>query len=332
MSPKTITSNQTKHGQDAHATVIEKGSSLGRDAWLRLRKNHLAMASLWFMAAIIVISFVLPLVPGIPDPNATHPELQSLPAFSKAETREGNPIFYLLGSDPLGRDVFARILYGGRVSLSVGFLATFVSLTIGVIYGATSGYVGGRLDAAMMRVVDILYALPFMIIVIILTTYVAELGSWKPVRFLNDLFGNSLWLLFLCIGAVEWLTMSRIVRGQVLSLKRQEFIEAARSLGLSQSRILFRHIIPNTIGPVIVYTTLTVPAVMRLEAILSFLGLGVQPPDASWGSLIKEGADLMASDPGLLIYPAIVFGATLFSLNFLGDGLRDALDPKSSKD
>lgn len=332
MSPKPSTSNQTKHGQDAHATAIEKGSSLGRDAWLRLRKNHLAMASLWFMVAIIVISFVLPLVPGIPDPNATHPELQSLPAFSKAETREGNSIFYLLGSDPLGRDVFARILYGGRVSLSVGFLATFVSLTIGVIYGATSGYVGGRLDAAMMRVVDILYALPFMIIVIILTTYVAELGSWKPVRFLNDLFGNSLWLLFLCIGAVEWLTMSRIVRGQVLSLKRQEFIEAARSLGLSQSRILFRHIIPNTIGPVIVYTTLTVPAVMRLEAILSFLGLGVQPPDASWGSLIKEGADLMASDPGLLIYPAIVFGATLFSLNFLGDGLRDALDPKSSKD
>jgi oligopeptide transport system permease protein len=163
-----------------------------------------------------------------------------------------------------------------------------------------------------MRIVDILYALPFMIIVIILTTY----------------FGNNLWLLFVCIGAVEWLTMSRIVRGQVRSLKGQEFIEAARSLGLSQSRIIFRHLIPNTIGPVIIYTTLTVPAVMRLEAILSFLGFGVQPPDASWGSLIKEGADRMASDPGLLLYPAIIFGATLFSLNFLGDGLRDALDPK----
>jgi oligopeptide transport system permease protein len=168
----------------------------------------------------------------------------------------------------------------------------------------------------MMRFVDILYALPFMIIVIILTTY----------------FGNNLWLLFICIGAVEWLTMSRIVRGQVISLKNQEFVEAARSLGLSQWRIIFRHLIPNTIGPVIVYTTLTVPAVMRLEAILSFLGLGVQPPNASWGSLIKEGADRMASDPGLLIYPATVFGLTLFSLNFLGDGLRDALDPKSSKD
>ena len=152
------------------------------------------------------------------------------------------------------------------------------------------------------------------------------------MRFLNDLFGNSLWLLFLCIGAVEWLTMSRIVRGQVRSLKGQEFIDAACSLGLSQARIIFRHLIPNTLGPVIIYTTLTVPSVMRLEAILSFLGLGVQPPDASWGSLIKEGADLMASDPGLLLYPAIVFGLTLFCLNFLGDGLRDALDPKSSKD
>lgn len=295
---------------------IEKGSSLGRDAWLRLRKNHLAMASLWFTVFIVLVSFFLPLVPGIPDPNRTHPDLQSLPAFSKVTSIEGEKIFYLLGSDPLGRDVFSRILHGGRVSLMVGFLATVVSLTIGVVYGAISGYLGGRTDAVMMRVVDILYALPFMIIVIILTTY----------------FGNKLWLLFVCIGAVEWLTMSRIVRGQVLSLKRQEFIEAARSLGLPQSRILFRHLIPNTIGPVIVYTTLTVPAVMRLEAILSFLGLGVQPPDASWGSLIKEGADLMASDPGLLIYPAIVFGATLFSLNFLGDGLRDALDPKSSKD
>ncbi|HRQ87489.1 MAG TPA: ABC transporter permease [Bacteroidia bacterium] len=305
--------SQLPRGRDVRAT---KGSSLGRDAWLRLRKNHLAMASLWFTVCIVLVSFLLPLVPGIPNPNVTHPDLQSLPAFTSAKSMEGAEVFYLLGSDHLGRDVFSRILYGGRVSLAVGFLATFVSLTIGVVYGAVSGYLGGRVDAAMMRVVDILYALPFMIIVIILTTY----------------FGNKLWLLFVCIGAVEWLTMSRIVRGQVLSLKRQEFVEAARSLGLSQWRILFRHIVPNTLGPVIVYTTLTVPAVMRLEAILSFLGLGVQPPDASWGSLIKEGADLMASDPGLLIYPALVFGATLFSLNFLGDGLRDALDPKSSKD
>lgn len=295
---------------------VEKGSSLGRDAWLRLRKNKVAMGSLFFLVFIVLVSFFLPLVPGIPNPNITHPELQSLPAFSSATTKEGERVFYLLGSDPLGRDVFSRILFGGRVSLAVGFLATVVSLAIGMVYGAIAGFVGGRTDAALMRFVDILYALPFMIIVIILTTY----------------FGNQLWLLFVCIGAVEWLTMSRIVRGQVLSLKQQEFVDAARSMGLSNARILFRHIIPNTLGPVVVYTTLTVPAVMRLEAILSFLGLGVQPPDASWGSLIKEGADLMSSDPGLLIYPAAVFGATLFSLNFLGDGLRDALDPKSSKD
>ncbi|MDF2377562.1 MAG: ABC transporter permease [Verrucomicrobiales bacterium] len=303
----------TSHRQ---GDTIEKGSSLGRDAWLRLKKNHVAMASLWFFIAVVVMCFFLPFVPGIPNPNITHPDLQSMKPFSSATSIEGEEVFYFLGSDHLGRDIFSRILHGGRVSLAVGFLATAVSLTIGVVYGAVSGFIGGRLDAAMMRIVDILYALPFMIIVIILTTY----------------FGNNLWLLFVCIGAVEWLTMSRIVRGQVISLKNQEFVEAARSLGLSQRRIIFRHLIPNTVGPVIVYTTLTVPAVMRLEAILSFLGLGVQPPDASWGSLIKEGADRMASDPGLLIYPAIIFGLTLFCLNFLGDGLRDALDPKSSKD
>jgi oligopeptide transport system permease protein len=320
MSSLSPDSPLTMHGQDAHATAHpaapEKGSSLGRDAWYRLQKNYLAMASLWFFVAVVIVCFFLPLAPGIPDPNVTHPDLQSMPAFSAATSMEGTEVYYLLGSDHLGRDIFSRMLYGGRVSLAVGFLATIVSLTIGVVYGAVSGFVGGRTDAAMMRVVDILYALPFMIIVIILTTY----------------FGNKLWLLFVCIGAVEWLTMSRIVRGQVRSLKGQEFVDAARSLGLSNWHIIRRHLIPNTVGPVIIYTTLTVPAVMRLEAILSFLGLGVQPPDASWGALIKEGADRMASDPGLLVYPAIIFGATLFSLNFLGDGLRDALDPKSSKD
>ncbi|MDA7926537.1 ABC transporter permease [Verrucomicrobiales bacterium] len=305
-----------KPPMDIKVDEIEKGSSLGRDAWLRLKKNYLAMASLWFFIAVTLICYLGPLVSGVSDPNVTHPDLQSMPPFSEATSMEGQKVSYLLGSDHLGRDIFSRILYGGRVSLAVGFLATAVSLTIGVIYGAVAGFLGGRTDSIMMRIVDILYALPFMIMVIILTTY----------------FGNNLWLLFVCIGAVEWLTMARIVRGQVNSLKNQEFVEAARSLGLSNWRIILRHLIPNTIGPVIVYTTLTVPAVMRLEAILSFLGLGVQPPNASWGSLIKEGADRMASDPGLLIYPAIIFGLTLFSLNFLGDGLRDALDPKSSKD
>jgi oligopeptide transport system permease protein len=301
---------------DNIVALAEKGSSLGHDAWVRLKKNKMAMFGLWFFVAITLICFLLPLAGLIPNPNATYPELKSLGPMSPAEAKDGSSHFYLLGSDNLGRDIFSRIVHGGRVSLTVGFIATAVSLLIGVVYGAIAGYIGGRLDSAMMRFVDILYALPFMIIVIILTTF----------------FGNKLWLLFLAIGAVEWLTMSRIVRAQVLSLKNQEFVEAARSLGLDDQRIIFRHIIPNTLGPVIVYTTLTVPAVMRLEAILSFLGLGVQPPNASWGSLVKEGADRMISDPSLLIFPSAVFALTLFALNFLGDGLRDALDVRASKD
>lgn len=295
---------------------VEQGSSLWSDAWHRLCKNKLAMFSLWFTVGIVVLCFFGPFLPGVADPNATFPEIRSLGPFSTATAADGSENFYLLGSDNLGRDIFSRILHGGRVSLFVGFLATSVSLTIGIVYGAVAGYVGGRTDSFMMRIVDILYALPFVIMVIILTTF----------------FGNQLWLLFIAIGAVEWLTMSRIVRGQVLSLKRQEFIDAAVSLGHTRSRIVLRHLIPNTLGPVIVYATLTVPAVMRLEAILSFIGLGVQPPDASWGSLIKEGADRMISDPSLLLYPSLAFALTLFCLNFLGDGLRDALDPKTSKD
>jgi len=285
---------------------IEKGSSLGRDAWYRLKKNKLAMVCLWLFVAITLLCAIGPLLPIVQDPNQTALSDRSAAPSAK----------HWLGTDNLGRDVFSRILAGGRISLAVGFLATLVSMTIGVVYGTVAGFFGGRLDTVMMRIGDILYSMPFMIFVILLTTF----------------FGNKLWLLFVAIGAVEWLTMARIVRGQVMSLSKMEFIEAARSLGLGNSRIIFRHLIPNTLGPVIVYTTLTVPAVMRLEAILSFLGLGVMPPDSSWGTLIKEGADRMVTTPWLLIFPAIIFSATLFSLNFLGDGLRDALDPKSSKD
>lgn len=312
----------------------EKGSSLWRDAWIRLKKNKVATASLWIFIAIVFLCTLGPAILPLNDPNATHPELKSQSAFSTSTTREGAKIFYLFGSDNLGRDIFSRILHGGRVSLAVGFIATAVSLTIGVIYGAVAGFAGGRLDSFMMRIVDILYALPFVIIVIILTTVFADIHPFENTPWLGELsiFQDNMWLLFLAIGAVEWLTMSRIVRGQVLSLKKQEFIDAAISLGHSRSRIILRHLIPNTLGPVIVYATLTVPAVMRLEAILSFIGLGVQPPNASWGSLIKEGSDRMISDPSLLLYPSLAFALTLFCLNFLGDGLRDALDPKTSKD
>lgn len=287
-------------------TSAVKGSSLGRDAWLRLRKNRLAQFCLWLFLGIAGLCYLGPLLPFVQDPNVT-----ALEARSSAPSAE-----HWLGTDHLGRDVFSRILAGGRVSLLVGFLATLVSITIGVVYGTVAGFFGGRIDTVMMRIVDILYALPFMIFVIMLTNF----------------FGNQLWLLFVAIGAVEWLTMSRIVRGQVMSLRRMEFVEAAQSLGLSRTRIIFRHLIPNTLGPVIVYTTLTVPSVMLLESVLSFLGLGVMPPDSSWGTLIKEGADRMVTTPWLLVFPAIFFSATLFCLNFLGDGLRDAFDPKASKD
>lgn len=221
-----------------------------------------------------------------------------------------------LGTDTLGRDLLVRLLYGGRISIGVGLCATLVALTIGVIYGAVAGYVGGKADAVMMRLVDIIYALPFTIFVILLMVF----------------FGRNIILLFVAIGAVEWLTMARIVRGQVMTLKKMEFIEAAQALGYGHARIIFRHLLPNALGPIIVYATLTIPAVMLLEAFLSFLGLGVQPPMSSWGTLIKDGAEKMEEFWWLLVFPGGIFSLTLFSLNFLGDGLRDALDVRSAKD
>jgi oligopeptide transport system permease protein len=221
-----------------------------------------------------------------------------------------------LGTDSLGRDLLTRMMYGGRVSLEVGLCATAVSLTIGVLYGAIAAFLGGKIDVIMMRTVDIIYALPFTIFVILLMVF----------------FGRNFILLFVAIGAVEWLTMARIVRGQVISLKRQEFIEAAIALGLRKRRIILRHMLPNLLGTVIIYATLTIPSVMLLESFLSFLGLGVQAPMSSWGILIKEGAERMEECPWLLVFPGSVFALTLFSLNFLGDGLRDALDPRASKD
>ena len=219
---------------------------------------------------------------------------------------------HLFGTDANGRDLLVRTLQGGQVSLMVGLLATIVSMMIGVIYGAIAGYLGGHIDSLMMRFVDILYALPFMFFVILLTVY----------------FGRSLWLIFIAIGAVEWLTMARIVRGQTLSIKQRSYIEAAKLSGASTLIIITKYIIPNLLGPVIIYATLMVPQVILFESFLSFLGLGVQEPMTSWGVLISEGAAEMESSPWMLIYPAMFLSLTLFSLNFIGDGLRDALDPK----
>ena len=289
----------------ADTVHYEHGTSLWRDAWRRLARNKLAVAGALILVFITVICLLAPwisgygyeqqdLVLGAAPPSAAH----------------------WLGTDTLGRDLLTRILYGGRISLMVGLTATLVALLIGVTWGAVAGYFGGRLDAIMMRIVDIMYALPFMIFVVLLTV----------------VFGRSLLLLFLAIGAVEWLTMARIIRGQVQALKCQEFVEAAVSLALSRRAIIFRHIVPNAIRPLIVYTTLTIPAVMLLEAFISFLGLGVQPPQSSWGSLISDGVETMEEYPWLLIFPGVTLSLTLFALNFLGDGMRDALDVRASRD
>lgn len=283
---------------------VEQGTSLWRDAWHRLSRNTLAVTGGAILILITVVCFAGPLF------SQPHDRLD-------LALRATPPSWeHWLGTDTLGRDLFARVLYGGRISLMVGVCATLVALIIGVIYGTVSGYAGGKTDAAMMRIVDIMYALPFTIFVILLMVF----------------FGRQLVLIFVAIGAVEWLTMARIVRGQVLSLKHQEFIEAARALGLRTGRILFRHTIPNVLGPVIVYATLTVPAIMLLEAFISFLGLGVQAPATSWGVLIKEGAEAMEQYWWLLAFPGLALSVTLFCLNFLGDGLRDALDVRTSKD
>ena len=283
----------------------EQGASLWRDAWQRLRKNKMAVGGGITLLLFILMALLTPWLAPY-SYEAQNLDLGASPPSAA----------HWLGTDVFGRDVLTQVMYGGRVSLAVGFIATAVALLIGVTWGAVAGYVGGRVDAVMMRIVDILYALPFMIFIVLLMV----------------VFGRNVLLLFLAIGAVEWLTMARIMRSQVQSLRQQEFVEAAISLGLSPAAIIRRHVIPNALGPIIVYTTLTIPSVMLLEAFLSFLGLGIQPPQTSWGLLISYGAETMAEYPWLLIFPGLALTTTLFSLNFLGDGLRDALDVRGSKD
>jgi oligopeptide transport system permease protein len=219
---------------------------------------------------------------------------------------------FLFGADANGRDLLTRTLVAGRVSLAIGLLATAVAIVIGVLYGAVAGYLGGRVDLLLMRFVDILYSLPFIFFVIMLVVF----------------FGRNFVLMFIAVGAVEWLDMARIVRGQTLSIKRQEYVQAAQALGVTSGGIIRRHVIPNTLGPVVVYMTLLVPKVILLESFLSFLGLGVQEPMTSWGVLISDGAKNIQGAPTMLVFPSLFLVATLFALNFIGDGLRDALDPK----
>ena len=295
--------NSTQHSELLDNII--RGTSLWEDALYRLRQNKLAMIGMVYLIFMVIICLLTPWIApyGYEEQNL---RLGAVPPNAE----------HWLGTDTFGRDMLTRILYGGRLSLLVGFIATAVALVIGVTYGAIAGYAGGKIDNVMMRLVDIFYALPYMIFIILLMV----------------VFGRNLLLLFLAIGAVEWLVMARIVRGQIQSLRQQEYVEAAMSLGLSPAAIIIKHLIPNALGPVIVYTTLTIPNVMLLEAFLSFLGLGIQPPQSSWGVLISYGVETMEEYPWLLIFPGLALTLTLFALNFLGDGLRDALDPKASKD
>ena len=300
------------------------GSSLWRDAWRRLLKNKLAVFG---MIVVILLALASVLGPTVIQ-RATGFAYDVIPkdtrlnkSFPPFRSPEGTFSWtHPMGTDNAGRDILARVLSGGQISLMVALISTLVSLVIGVSYGAIAGYVGGRVDDLMMRIVDVLYSLPYVIIVIVL---LALLPAKTPTGQLAE--------LFFALGAVSWLTMARIVRGQVMSLKNQDFVLAARATGVSTPKIIFRHLVPNALGPVIVYATLTVPTVMLSEAFLSFLGLGVRPPRVSWGSLAAEGAQTLAIFPWQLIFPGVTMALMLLSLNFLGDGLRDALDPQMKK-
>ncbi len=279
------------------------GNSLWKDAVIRFYKNRLAMTCLIILGIITVACFIGPYFLEHPFDEVYWDYIQVPPNFEAG--------FYF-GTDTNGRDLLVRVLHGGQISILIGVLAAFVAILIGVSYGATAGYFGGRVDMLMMRFVDILYAIPFIFFVILLMVF----------------FGRNIYLMFIALGAVEWLTMARIVRGQTISIKNKEFVLAAKAIGVRDGKIIFKHIVPNIWGLIIIYATLLIPSVIMTESFLSYLGLGVQEPNTSWGALISEGANIMETSPWILIFPASFLAVTLFCFNFIGDGLRDALDPK----
>ena len=312
--------------------ATEKGSSLWADAYIRLKKNKLAMLGGIVVILILILCFIIAPILAASGMNANEQDLTN--RFAGVGEKG------VLGTDQLGRDLFMRVLEGGQISLLVAIMATCMTVTIGVIYGGIAGYVGGGIGNTMMRVVDGLLAMPFLIIVIlfreIITPYIDTLAKfliddwgWNDNTVLR--FANLI-PLTIAIAGFGWLSMGRIVRSAAASLSKQEFVEAARSLGISHRRILFRHILPNMLGPVIIYATLTIPSFILYEATLSYIGLGIEPPNSSWGKLIQEGANFLETNLTVLAVPAVLFSLTLFAFNFLGDGLRDALDPKASKD
>jgi oligopeptide transport system permease protein len=311
----------------------QPAASLFRDAWKRLRKNRAAVAS-----GVILIAMILGCI--------LVPELSEW-RYDKADLATGTTtpsLRHFMGTDYHGRDLMARVFFGGRISFAVGIVSTLMSFTIGVTWGGVAGYLGGKVDAVMMRIVDILYTFPFLILVILLMVFFANDKTILYKAFKTGLGAFvdhpedpsyfpvfQIVIIFMALGCISWLTMARIVRGQVIALRSQPFVEAARSIGVSTPAIIFRHLVPNALGPIIVYTTLTIPEVMMTEAFLSFLGLGTQEPLSSWGLLASSGAETMDLYPHQLLFPALMLALTLLCFNFLGDGLRDALDPRIRK-
>ena len=328
-----------------------KSVSLWADAWKRLRKNKMAFISLWVVLAYILVALVAPLLPIYPyeEQVVAHANLppsfqkagdlllqqrakyfekvmkvENRTSYSEAEQAEIDEIkaaagtekynrHYILGTDSLGRDMLSRTIYGGRISIAIGLIGTVTALLIGIMIGSIAGYIGGWQDNLLMRFVDIMYGLPYMLMVIIMMA----------------ILGRNVAILFVAIALVSWLTIARVVRGQVISLKGSEYVQAARAMGATTSHIIFRHLLPNTLGIIITYATLSLPEFIMSESFLSFLGLGVSAPLASWGSLVSDGVKGMELYPWILIVPAITMTVFLFAMNFLGDGVRDAFDPRS---
>ncbi len=314
--------------------ITISGTSLWRDAWKRLLRNKLAVFGLCVLIFMVIAVVIGPAMVAW----LTGYTYDFIPTDRELVRAAAPSLGHLMGTDDAGRDVLARVLQGGRISLLVGIISTTVSLIVGVSYGAIAGYLGGWVDTVMMRFVDVLYSIPYILIVIVLLSIFGGPNTPGWIKWMSNSIGgegnqalSQIFLLFFALGLVSWLTMARVVRGQILSLKNQEFVLAARATGVGTFGIIFRHLVPNALGPVIVYATLTVPSVMLTEAFLSFLGLGVQAPFASWGSLASDGIKNIAIFPWQLVFPGLTMALTLFSLNFLGDGLRDALDPQTRK-
>lgn len=304
MEPRPELFRRIDFSLDTSYDIARPSTTYWQDAWRRLKKNRAAMLGLWMVLFISLIAIVGPMF-SIHSYSDQKLEFANQPPNSS----------YWFGTDNLGRDLFTRVLYGARISLSIGIVASLINLTLGVIYGGISGYFGGRVDSIMMRIVDVMYGIPLLLYVILLMVVL------KP----------GLMNIFIALGLVYWLRMARIVRGQVLSLKEQEYVLAAKLIGASSWRIILRHLIPNSMGPIIVTMTLAIPEAIFTEAFLSFIGLGVSAPMASWGVLASEGVTSLRSYPFQLFYPAIAISITMLSFNFLGDGLRDALDPRMRK-